>query len=69
VATAATTSLELDPDAQRVIEEQRARRLSRLATRDRATIAVSLGLFLAVAGLLAALLPSHRSPSVATVAL
>jgi putative nucleotidyltransferase with HDIG domain len=69
VATAATTSLELDPDAQRVIEEQRARRLSRLATRDRATIVVSLGLFLAVAGLLAALLPSHRSPSVATVAL
>jgi HD-GYP domain-containing protein (c-di-GMP phosphodiesterase class II) len=52
-----------------VIEEQRARRLSRLATRDRATLVVSLGLFLAVAGSLAWLVPSHRSPSAATVAL
>jgi uncharacterized membrane protein len=70
VATAAgTTSLALDPDAQRVIEEQRARRHSRLATRDRATLVFSLGLFLAVAGLLAVLVPSHRSPSVITVAL
>ena len=70
MATAAgTTSLALDPDAQRVIEEQRARRLSRLATRDRATLVFSLGCFLAVAGLLAALVPSHRSPSLITVAL
>jgi len=70
VTTAAgTTSLALDPDAQRVIEEQRARRLSRLAVRDRATLVVSLGLFLAVAAALALLLPSDRSPSVATVAL
>jgi putative nucleotidyltransferase with HDIG domain len=63
------TSPALDPDAQRVIEEQRARRLSRLATRDRAALVFSLGIFLAVAGLLAVLLPSHRSPSVVTVAL
>ena len=52
-----------------MIEEQRARRLSRLATRDRATLVFSLGCFLAVAGLLAALVPSHRSPSLITVAL
>jgi putative nucleotidyltransferase with HDIG domain len=70
VATAAgTTSVALDPDAQRVIEEQRARRLSRLATRDRATTVALLGLFLAVAGSLALLLPSQRSPSVVAVAL
>jgi putative nucleotidyltransferase with HDIG domain len=59
----------LDPDAQRVIEEQRARRLSRLATRDRATTAVSLALFLVAAVSLAALLPSHRLPSAFAVAL
>jgi putative nucleotidyltransferase with HDIG domain len=64
-----TTSVALDPDAQRVIEEQRARRLSRLATRDRATTAVSLALFLVAAGSLAAVLPSHRSPSAFAVAL
>jgi HD-GYP domain-containing protein (c-di-GMP phosphodiesterase class II) len=69
VATAATTSLALDPDAQRVIEEQRARRLSRLAIRDRATTVVSLALFFAVAGSLALVFSSHRSPSVVTVAL
>ena len=59
----------LDPDAQRVIEEQRARRLRRLATRDRATLAVSIVAFFGTAGSLAAFLPSHRSPSAATVAL
>ena len=70
VATAAgTTSVALDPDAQRVIEEQRARRHTRLATRDRVTTVISLGLFVAVAGSLALLLPSDRSPSVVTVAL
>jgi HD-GYP domain-containing protein (c-di-GMP phosphodiesterase class II) len=62
-------SIALDPDAQRVIEEQRARRLSRLATRDRTTLVVSVGLFLLAAGALAALIPSHRSPSLLTVAL
>ena len=63
------TSRTLDPDAQRVIEERRARRLSRLAVRDRITLLVSLGLFVTVAGAMALLLPSHRSPSAATVAL
>jgi len=67
--TSHTNSLALDPDAQRVIEEQRGRRLSRLATRDRATLVVSLGLFLSVAGSMSVLLPSHRSPSVFAVAL
>jgi len=67
--TSHSTSLALDPDAQRVIEEQRARRLSRLAVRDRATLVVSVGLFVAVAGSLALLLHSHRSPSAATIAL
>ncbi len=69
MATAGTTSLALDPDAQRVIEEQRARRLNRLASRDRTTLVVSLGLFLGIAGSLATLVPSHRSPSILTVAL
>jgi putative nucleotidyltransferase with HDIG domain len=74
VTTAAETSphtgsLALDPDAQRVIEEQRARRLNRLATRDRATLVVSLGALLTVVGALALLLPSNRSPSAETVAL
>ena len=59
VSTAAeTTSLGLDPDAQRVIEERRARRLSRLASRDRATLIVSAGLFVVVAGAMALLIPS-----------
>jgi putative nucleotidyltransferase with HDIG domain len=66
VSTAASL---LDPDAQRVIEEQRARRLRRLATRDRATLLVSVAGFLATAGSLAAFLPSHRLPSVPTVIL
>jgi HD-GYP domain-containing protein (c-di-GMP phosphodiesterase class II) len=65
---AGTTSIALDPEAQRVIEEQRARRLDRLALRDRTTLIVSLGLFLGVAGSLAAFVPSHRSPSTLTVA-
>ncbi len=67
--TSRTTSPALDPDAQRVIEEQRARRLSRLPTRDRAALVVSLGLFLTVAAALAVLLPSHRSPSAVSVVL
>jgi putative nucleotidyltransferase with HDIG domain len=64
-----TAAPALDPDAQRVIEEQRARRLRRLATRDRATLVVSVLAFLATAGLLAAFLPSQRAPSLGTVAL
>jgi len=70
VSTAAdATSLGLDPDAQRVIEERRARRLSRLASRDRTTLIVSAALFVVVAGTMAVLIPSQRSPSFLTVAL
>ena len=68
-AAGTTHSVALDPEAQRVIEERRARRLDRLARRDRATLIVSVGLFLAVAGALAVLIPSERDPSVFTVAL
>jgi HD-GYP domain-containing protein (c-di-GMP phosphodiesterase class II) len=57
----------LDPDEQRVIEEQRARRLHRLARREVWSFAVFAGGFLAVAILMAALLPSQRSPGVAAV--
>ena len=70
MSTAAeTTSLGLDPDAQRVIEERRARRLSRLARRDRATLIISAGLFVVVAGAMAAFIPSERSPSLFSVGL
>jgi HD-GYP domain-containing protein (c-di-GMP phosphodiesterase class II) len=68
-AVGGTHSVALDPDAQRVIEERRARRLDRLARRDRATLVVSVALFLAVAGALFLLVPSERDPSFLTVAL
>ena len=73
MSTAAETtsghSLGLDPDAQRVIEERRARRLSRLATRDLGTLVVSAVLFLAVAAALPFLIQSHRTPSIFAVVL
>ena len=52
-----------------MVEERRARRLSRLASRDRTTLIVSSGLFVAVAGAMAVLMPSERSPSFLAVAL
>jgi hypothetical protein len=52
----------LDPDQQRVIEEQRARRLHRLARRELWSVVLFAAGFLAVAGLMAALVPSHRHP-------
>jgi HD-GYP domain-containing protein (c-di-GMP phosphodiesterase class II) len=64
MSTAAAT---LDPDAQRVIEEQRARRLSRLARRDRWSLLISTAAFLAVATVLPVLVPSDRAPSAVTV--
>jgi HD-GYP domain-containing protein (c-di-GMP phosphodiesterase class II) len=70
VSTAAdATSLGLDPDAQRVIEERRARRLSRLASRDRTTLIVSAALFVVAAGAMAVLISSERSPSLFAVTL
>jgi HD-GYP domain-containing protein (c-di-GMP phosphodiesterase class II) len=62
MATVASGSAALDPAAQRVIEEQRARRLSRLARRERRSIFVSAGAFVACAVLMAAVLPTDRSP-------
>jgi HD-GYP domain-containing protein (c-di-GMP phosphodiesterase class II) len=57
----------LDPDEQRVIEEQRARRLHSLAHREVLSFALFAGGFVAVALLMAALLPSNRSPGIAAV--
>jgi HD-GYP domain-containing protein (c-di-GMP phosphodiesterase class II) len=57
----------LDPDEQRVIEERRARRLHSLAHREVWSFGLFAGGFLAVAILMAALLPSHRSPGIAAV--
>jgi HD-GYP domain-containing protein (c-di-GMP phosphodiesterase class II) len=65
VSTAASNtpvSLLLDPDQQRVIEEQRARRLHRLARRELSSVVVFSGGFVAVAVALALLIPSHRHP-------
>src|SRR5919202_6039809 len=63
----ATAAARYDPDAQRVIEEQRARRLRRLADRDRWSLAASAALFLGVASACALLIPSDRTPSPLTV--
>jgi uncharacterized membrane protein len=65
MSTAAGTA-SLDPRAQRVIEEQRARRLSRLALRERRSLFGSVGAFLAVAVVLAEALPTERSPGMLT---
>jgi HD-GYP domain-containing protein (c-di-GMP phosphodiesterase class II) len=62
-------SVLLDPEEQRVIEEQRARRLSRLARRELLSIFVFAGGFLVVAAALAVLLPSDRSPALPAVLL
>src|SRR5689334_274285 len=71
MSTAATTtpSLLLDPDEQRVIEERRARRLQRLAVRERVSFFLFTGGFLAAAALSAAFLPSTRSPGPVAIAL
>jgi HD-GYP domain-containing protein (c-di-GMP phosphodiesterase class II) len=67
VAGTSPRAVLLDPDEQRVIEEQRARRLHSLAQREVWSFGLFAGGFLAVAILMAALLPSHRSPGVAAV--
>jgi HD-GYP domain-containing protein (c-di-GMP phosphodiesterase class II) len=66
MSTAAGTAT-LDPRAQRVIEEQRARRLSRLAVRERRSLFLSVGAFLVTAGAMAVAMPSDRSPTAATM--
>jgi HD-GYP domain-containing protein (c-di-GMP phosphodiesterase class II) len=61
-------SVLLDPDEQRVIEEQRARRLNRLARRELWSVVVFSGGFLLTAVLLAVVLPSGRQPGWPAVA-
>jgi HD-GYP domain-containing protein (c-di-GMP phosphodiesterase class II) len=69
MSTAATTpsSVLLDPEEQRVIEESRARRLHRLAKREAWSFVVLMGGFLVAGGLLAAFVHSDRSPGLAAV--
>jgi HD-GYP domain-containing protein (c-di-GMP phosphodiesterase class II) len=72
MATAAATTgrATLDPADQRIVEERRARRLNRLARRERISLLVSAGAFLAAALLMAGLVPTERSPgAVATLLL
>ncbi|HZB35457.1 MAG TPA: HD-GYP domain-containing protein [Gaiellaceae bacterium] len=67
---AVSGSAGFDPAAQRVIEEQRARRLNRLARRERLSLLVSAGAFVACALLMVGALPTERSPGpVATLVL
>jgi HD-GYP domain-containing protein (c-di-GMP phosphodiesterase class II) len=68
-SAAATTSrtVLLDPDEHRVIEEQRARRLHKLARRELWSFVLFAGAFIGAAASLALLLPSHRSPGAAAV--
>jgi HD-GYP domain-containing protein (c-di-GMP phosphodiesterase class II) len=68
MSTAAGT-VTLDPHAQRVIEEQRARRLSRLAVRERWSLVASAGAFLAVALVMVEAIPTTRSPGAVTTLL
>jgi HD-GYP domain-containing protein (c-di-GMP phosphodiesterase class II) len=72
VSTAATTTaapIGFDPEEQRVIEEQRARRLQRLARRELLSIAVLAGGFLVAGCSTAAFLPSNESPAIPAVVL
>jgi HD-GYP domain-containing protein (c-di-GMP phosphodiesterase class II) len=68
-AAATTKSILLDPDEQQVIEEQRARRLQRLALRERVALVLFTGGFAVAACLTALGFHSHRSPSALTFAL
>ncbi len=68
-AVPATNSLLLDPDEQRVIEETRARRLQRLAVRERVAFVLFSGGFAVAAAMTALVFPSARSPGALTVAL
>jgi HD-GYP domain-containing protein (c-di-GMP phosphodiesterase class II) len=62
MATAAVTgSAALDPATQRAIEQARARRLSGLAKRERRSLIVSVGAFLAVALAMVELVPTDRT--------
>ncbi|HXZ57400.1 MAG TPA: HD-GYP domain-containing protein [Gaiellaceae bacterium] len=66
-ASSPPSSLVLDPDEQRVIEESRARRLQRLARRELWSLVAFTAAFVACATALALYLPSQRAPGVPTV--
>jgi HD-GYP domain-containing protein (c-di-GMP phosphodiesterase class II) len=64
MATAATPSAHSTADLEaEVVEEQRVRRLARLAANERLSLTLSNALFLAAALALLAFIPSDRSPS------
>ena len=68
-AVPATSSILLDPEEQRVIEETRARRLQRLAVRERIAFVLFTGGFAVAAAATALVFASDRSPGSLTVAL
>jgi HD-GYP domain-containing protein (c-di-GMP phosphodiesterase class II) len=68
-AAATTNSLLLDPEEQRVIEEQRARRLQRVAVRERVAFILFTGGFAVAAVTTAVVFHSNRSPSALTIVL
>jgi HD-GYP domain-containing protein (c-di-GMP phosphodiesterase class II) len=65
----ASGSSGLDPAAERIIEERRARRLSRLAVRERRSLVVSVAAFLVVAAAMFVVVPTERSPGAVTTLL
>ena len=70
MATAATQPVHTTDGLEaEVIEEQRVRRLARLAANERLSLGVSNALFIATALALLVLLPSERSPSTLSVLL
>ena len=68
-ATPSPASVLLDPEEQQVIEEQRARRLHRLARRELWSFVVFGAGFVATAAILPTVLNSARSPGIATALL
>src|SRR5436190_2820661 len=68
-AVPATSSLLLDPEEQRVIEETRARRLQRVAVRERVAFVLFMGGFAVAAVTTAVVFHSNRSPGALTIAL
>jgi HD-GYP domain-containing protein (c-di-GMP phosphodiesterase class II) len=68
-AVPATSSLLLDPEEQQVIEETRARRLQRVAVRERVAFLLFTGGFAVAAVTTAVVFHSNRSPGALTIAL
>src|SRR5215831_11155125 len=68
-AVPTTGSLLLDPEEQGVIEEQRARRLQRVAVRERVAFVLFTGGFAVAAVATAVVFHSNRSPTALTIAL